>query len=749
MDTFQPLRLLRYINEEFSIFDSHLVEIESYDIISYTWGSLIDPYICDIPGVNWNVKISKEKLKDIKRLMVSTGVQYLWVDCICINQEDDKEKAAEMSRMFQYYKRAYRCHILIDMPEVWDPQKIVDNLKFMDHIRSHMGGAALAADAPNLTENAMKRLTAWTEAKWTFPVPQSTVRSAGINLGVLNCYATSIHHVRSLFRNLYFSRMWTFQEMILGKNILMWAISPESISCIGELHTWMDLATDSKDKAVKLQKWIETSRELKTGAVNTILRVIEEDKLSLTTLQLQVMGINCARSDIINGGPGWWYENHKGVSNIFSAASITSRTCRERGDIFIGLLGIFSGLFTAEEIERDMSGDDMERISFNFFKQLSTKTTFAWTKLAISSGERKEWDWIPVVANYPGTMTTDIFAGVVRLGRLKPKGQAKADAIVNLKGVPRKYMKIKLNQVSQENTGFHFSFKGCNCGQKVKTGIFSSEQIPTYDQPKIIVKDETGKILVQCATILGSILDPGGNVVHYKRRLLRKLRPKWYVSDHSAKPVNWEDKCVSGTFWENPDPLYIRPHNESMNFRMNDVYECGSRLANNSTAFITCEVRINCGCTIVAPFSFIFEALTAVEGSALGGTSAYIDQDNRIALRDGLGLVQIGDVGKTFNLIAFGGDVKAHKSYASLCKSTKKDKAVVPKLPWPTGRALVKEEFTHGLADKMRNYGYVLTGGIGNLLISRNHLMDPYKILGVCIDEKIANEKGQREVTIR
>lgn len=749
MATVLPLRLLSHVNGEFSVFDPRSTQIDSFDIVSYTWGPQIEKYCCDIPGVDWNVTISPEKLEDIKRLMITAGVRYLWVDCICVNQEDKKEKSTEVSKMFEYYKSAHRCHILIDMPEIWDPQEIVDNLKFIDHIRSHMGGAALAGDAPNLTENVMNRLTSWTDAKWAFPVSQSTVRSAGINLGVLNCYATSINHVRSLFRNLYFSRMWTFQEMVLGKNILMWAIRRDKIACIGELHTWMDLATDSQDKAVKLQDWIENSRALKTGAVNAILRVIAEDRLSLTTLQLQVMGIHCARSDIINGGPDWWYENRKGISNIFSAVSITPRTCGQRGDIFIGLLGIFSGLFTPDEIERDMSGDDMEKISFNFFKQLSTKTTFAWTKLAISSGERKEWDWIPVVEDYPGPMTTDCFAGVVCLGRLKPKGQAKAEAIVNLKGIPRKYIKIKLIKVTEENSSFHFSFKGCNCGKKVKAGLIKKELIPTYDQPRNVTKDETGKVLVQCATILGSILDPGGNVVDYKRRLLRKLRPNWHISDPSAKPLAWEDKCVSGTFWENPDPLHIRAHNESMNYRMVDLFACDSRLSNDSTALISREVRVNCGCTIVAPFSLIFEALTAVEGSSLGGTAAYLDKDNRIALRDGLGLVQVGDVGKTFNLIAFGGDIRAHKTYASLCRSTNKNKAVVPKLPWPTWRALVKEEFTHGLAGKMRNYGYVPTGGSGNLLISRNHLMDPYKILGVCIDENIPNEKGRREVTIR
>ena len=79
--------------------------------------------------------------------------------------------------------------------------------------------------------------------------------------------------------------MWTFQEMILGKKITMWGLNPKSISCIGELHVWIDLVTDSKDKAYKLQEWIEDSRVMKTGSVNTILRIIEEDKLPLKTLQ--------------------------------------------------------------------------------------------------------------------------------------------------------------------------------------------------------------------------------------------------------------------------------------------------------------------------------------------------------------------------------------------------------------------------------------------------------------------------------
>ncbi|KAI1868400.1 hypothetical protein JX265_007223 [Neoarthrinium moseri] len=745
MSSALPSRLLSHTNGNFFVFDPRPNKVDHFEILSYRWGDEGPRYDHQIAGVNWQVPVAEKKLDDIKRLMQTSGVQYMWVDCVCINQDDEDEKAVEVAKMYQYYKNASRCHILLEMAELWDPQKIVDDLKFVDHILFHMGGAALATEA-KLTENMTKRLAEWADRDWTFRLNKSMVRSAAIELGLLNCYSTCISHVRSLFDDLYFSRVWTFQEMLLGKNITMWGMSQQSIAFIGELNTWMDLATDATDKADKLQTWIEQPRVVTTAAMEAVLMVIEEDKRSLDWLLTQVQGISSARTDIINGGPYWWHDNHRGVSNVFSAISMRPRTCRDTQDIFRGLLGVFSGLFTPEEINTDMSGDDIDKLSFNFFKQLSIKTERAWTKLAISSGDRGSWDWIPVTATQSNLLTTDCFAGVVNLGRLKQKGWAKTQAVTGIIGAPRKYMKITLVQGNGE---FRFVFRGCNAGKSVKTRLFSSEPIPVNDQPREVARDETGRTLVQCATLLGSIIDPGSDLVEYRSRLLRKLQPIWHVSDPNAKLPGWIDRNVSGTPWENPHPLLLRTHNRSMNYRMVDVFRCGSRLHKGSTEKITCEVRINCGCTIIAPFSLIFEALTAVEGSSLGGKIGVLDEDDRIILNDGLGLVQAGDVGKSFNLVAFGGDIDSHKSYATACRTTKKDKQVIPKQPWPSGRALIREDFSHDLTDMMRDYGYVRTGGSGNLLICRNHPMDQYKIIGVCMDEDILNKKGEQNVNIR
>ncbi|KAL4902194.1 hypothetical protein BDW74DRAFT_181044 [Aspergillus multicolor] len=802
----------------FSVKDPRELGVQHFDIVSYQYGKKAKPWDCSqpsadwpsLPGVNWKVTIRKSKLKELLRLMDEADIEYLWTDCVCFDQENQAEKSAEVARMYEYYKSAETCHIIINMDEfggandddedvdidleeedeededanepgaaggpfsapstihnpVWDPQTIVDDLKFLDHILHHMVGAARATDAL-LSPNVIRQLSDWSAAPWLFRMSQSAVKAAAVEPGILNCYATCVSHVRSLFRNLYFSRVWTFQEMLLGKNITMWGVNPEDMKCIGPFGTWMDLAIDASDKAVKLRDWIDKCRELNTRGVNAILQVIQEDLLGLTFLRTQVQGINSARTDIINGGPYWWLDNYKGIANVFSAISIWPRRCEKRGDLFYGLLGVFSGLFSEEEIKQlsDAGGSgsqDIEPIAFAFFKQLSLKTERAWTRLAITSGTRGEWDWIPVTASPKRIRTTDIFAGIVDLGLLTAKGRVKTFAVTGLLGTPRPYIRFRPQQQAKSQ-GFSFIFRGCNAGKKIKVSTFKSEAIPVHEQLRNITGDETGRTLVQVSTILGALLDPTGDLVNYRWKLLEKLQPRWHVSDPNAKPADWIDRCVSGTPWENPAFEYIRPHNHSMAYHLQAFRDCQSRLYNDATRDISCEVRVNCGCTIVAPFYFILEALIAVQGSFLGDVSVGLDRDNRIILQDGVGLIQPGDVGKGFHIVAFEGDIHAHQAYASVCRSTRKDKpALVSKHDaWPKGRAIVREDFSHSATDVMKDYGYIQTGGYvrddgvvqtggsGNLLICRNHPVGDYRIVGVCVDDVMSSKKGQRRVVIR
>ncbi|KAH8163833.1 hypothetical protein CIB48_g4420 [Xylaria polymorpha] len=752
-----PPYLLKQENGKFSLIETG-GRSYGYDIISYRWGDPVEGHDCGIDGVNWPVEISEAKLSDIQELMCFKDVEYMWADCICINDADENQESEEVYKMFQYYKHAKNCYLMIETPEQFDPKQIAEDLKFLDHILSNIGGASMVSDSMRLSSKLEERLRQWAEENpWVGVLSKARVTSAGIDLGVMNCYNTCVDHVRSLFENEYFTRVWTFQEMILGKNIEIVGTTRGKLSSIGSLYQWFELASDCRDKAEKLYSWIWSPRAVETASVSLVLAFIQDDKDTLIALQRQIRGINAARTDIINGGQHWWQENPSGVRNIFSAISLTPRECRDMHDLFRGLLGIFHGLFTPEEIRTEISGNDIEKISFAFFKQLSTKTGSAWTKLCISSKERGQWDWIPVVEHDPqkkageeeerdpkkkikNRIKTDIFAGVDNLGLLR-KDRAKTHGQTGLLGVPRKFMSIHLKE---ENPEFHFIFKGCNCGKKVNAGLFKRRtKVESQDQPIEVTGDETGRTLAQCATLLGCILDPDpdSNVLEYKSRLLHNLNPQWDKTDPEAKPIGWPERCVSGTFWAHADCRHwLRTHNMSMNYRLGAIYECDSRLAQGTTANISCEVRINCGCTIVAPFSMIFEALSAVSGSSLGNTAENDDKDGRIVMKDGLGLVQIGDLGKTFNVVAFGGDLNYHKSNATLCRRVKESKRVYPVKAYPTGRALIRSDFTHSVVHILRDYGYVVTG-VGNLLISRNHPFGSYRVRGVCIDDRIPKKQ--------
>ncbi|PNP45699.1 hypothetical protein TGAMA5MH_02924 [Trichoderma gamsii] len=846
-----PLRLLRYdaATQSFAVVQPNAPgapRVQSFDITSYTWGLKRKmPFKTKIQGVTWPLYLSKKKLRNIKKLMVQGGIEYIWADCVCINQSDDAEKAREVPKMYEYYRSARKCHILLEIDEVWDPQKTVANLGFVGHIMSQTSGEAITSEA-KMTQNMVASLSEWANtAPWAFPMDKSIVKSASIDMGVLNCYSTCVNQVKAVFDNVYFRRVWTYQEMLLGKNTTLWSVDKTTLSCAGELGVWMDLATDSRDKASKLYDWINDSRHLKTTTQSMILALINYDSDILRTLQVVVEGINAARGDIINGGPLWWKRNHKGVGNVFSSISIIPRKATWKPDTFTGLLGVFSGLFTPAEFERDMATTDLNALSFAFFKQLSIKTGQAWTKLAIGNGADRDWGWIPVGTEYedaiaiPGKKectdhgligmgdeedfksdeeeerlereerdgaddddksddqftTTDCFSGVINLGILKQNTSlAKVYATTGLIGSPRGYMKISLNQVPSTGNGrpdFNFYFRGCNCGKKIKTGTFKTEPILDHSEQVVEVSgDETGGYLVQCATMLGSVFDPGNDLRIFRKTLLEKLQPYWDFTDPSARPRNWIDRCVSGTEWEDPSYEYLRHHNMSMHYRLRHITRYRSRLENPSTRNISCRVEVNCGCVIQAPFSFVFEGLTAVHGSPLGTISATQDGAKRIIIRDGLGLVNPGGGGKKWlensdrnnvlRLVAFGGNIDAHKWHASQCRSQKESKPLPrPEKLWPTGRALVRDGFSHSASDGMlRDYGYAETGpdarqtqrgggddnkyqddlseeekmarkSCGNLLICRNNPMSPYRVIGVCVDGEIASKKGQDVITIR
>ncbi|KAK4221656.1 HET-domain-containing protein [Podospora fimiseda] len=80
--------------------------IRSYEALSYSWGSTVDPKPITVNGhwqilIGWNLHTALMQLRD-----ASIG-RKLWIDAICINQAGHAEALEERSRQVQSIAKAY------------------------------------------------------------------------------------------------------------------------------------------------------------------------------------------------------------------------------------------------------------------------------------------------------------------------------------------------------------------------------------------------------------------------------------------------------------------------------------------------------------------------------------------------------------------------------------------------------------------------------------------------------------------
>lgn len=94
------------------LFQAHLTrpdnrtEAISYEALSYVWGSDRKERIIEINGKHFRVTIN---LYDaLQQLQLPDQDRIVWVDAICINQNNNKERGHQVRHMSNIYKRAAR-----------------------------------------------------------------------------------------------------------------------------------------------------------------------------------------------------------------------------------------------------------------------------------------------------------------------------------------------------------------------------------------------------------------------------------------------------------------------------------------------------------------------------------------------------------------------------------------------------------------------------------------------------------------
>jgi len=102
-----------------------------YDALSYTWGSAGKAATITVDGIAMGVRLNAyEALQQIRSKYES---RYLWIDAICINQDDHKERGYQVQKMGLIYQNAER--VVIWLGEgTKETDLIMDSMKYLHQV---------------------------------------------------------------------------------------------------------------------------------------------------------------------------------------------------------------------------------------------------------------------------------------------------------------------------------------------------------------------------------------------------------------------------------------------------------------------------------------------------------------------------------------------------------------------------------------------------------------------------------------
>ncbi|KAI0405500.1 HET-domain-containing protein [Xylaria palmicola] len=183
-----------------------------YQTLSYVWGEIKESRTIIVEGTE--AELTDNLFDALTHMRHETKTRRLWVDALCINQEDTMEKTAQVNMMHNIYVNCVQCNM-------W------------------MGG--IDAGAMGLAEQeALKAATGALEAVRIFAGKDS-------KSGLPSSLATSAHHVRAgkalkaLLHTPWWSRIWTVQE----------ATSPRNSSVLwGPLHIPWSFMTQAAERLI-------------------------------------------------------------------------------------------------------------------------------------------------------------------------------------------------------------------------------------------------------------------------------------------------------------------------------------------------------------------------------------------------------------------------------------------------------------------------------------------------------------------
>jgi hypothetical protein len=250
---------------------ANLAESPPYDALSYVWGKehSADPILCN----GFHVAVTKQLADALKHLRCYPGWRsvlrwpedhplrssknawngfarnrhehhqdgiggqqsLLWIDALCINQEDEKEKANQVKMMGKIYARASNVNIWLGKEDT-EPSDFVQTMSPV--IGTHIGTYGRIPISLTFIAQALRNARGPKNRLATLrPIGDSVHRNAAYGLPHPNAPEWEV--MRHFFTNAWFERVWVVQEAVLANKATVligdWEID---WAAIGQAAVW-------------------------------------------------------------------------------------------------------------------------------------------------------------------------------------------------------------------------------------------------------------------------------------------------------------------------------------------------------------------------------------------------------------------------------------------------------------------------------------------------------------------------------
>ncbi|KAF1978376.1 heterokaryon incompatibility, partial [Bimuria novae-zelandiae CBS 107.79] len=166
-----------------------------YVALSYTWGDPKETREIVVNGksvqVTVNLEAALRALRD--KAPVKAGLK-LWIDALCINQDDNDEKGVQVKRMADIYRQAFDVVVWLgpEADESWKALKLIEILS--DSWEKDQG--KWLREYLDSDENSLFKLRPPNEPS------------------LIGCW----HALRNLMFRPYWKRVWIIQELVVSRN---------------------------------------------------------------------------------------------------------------------------------------------------------------------------------------------------------------------------------------------------------------------------------------------------------------------------------------------------------------------------------------------------------------------------------------------------------------------------------------------------------------------------------------------------